>query len=83
VTKSLEPIRALILPLGAKIIFGRQMSLLELGEALLMKRQANKKERLALMRMGISEEETSEEGEELIERRIDSFSIGRRRTHPP
>ena len=54
VTKSLEPIRALIEPLGAKIIFGRQMNLLELGEALLMKRQANKKERLALMRMGIS-----------------------------
>jgi len=60
-----------------------QINLLELGEALLMKRQANKKERLALMRMGISEEEISEEGEELIERRINSFSIRRGRTYPP
>ena len=60
-----------------------QINLLELGEALLMKRQANKKERLALMRMGISEEEISEEEEELIERRINSFSIRRGRTYPP
>jgi hypothetical protein len=60
VTKSLEPIRALIEPLDAKIIFGRQMNLLELGEALLMERQADKKERLALMRMGVNEEKISE-----------------------
>jgi len=63
VTQSLEPIRALIQPLGAKVIFGKQMNLLELGESLLMKRQAIKKERLALMRMGVAEEESVVEEE--------------------
>ena len=46
------------------------MNLLVLGEALLNKRQANKKERLALARMGISDEETPEVEKELIEQRI-------------
>ena len=64
ITQSLEPIRALIQPLGAKVIFGKQMNLLELGEALLMKRQAAKKENLALMRMGMTGEAPTLEKEE-------------------
>lgn len=50
-TGSLLPLQAFIVPLGATIIQEKDLAALELGQAILMKRKASQKERMAMLKL--------------------------------
>lgn len=54
-TGSLLPFQAFISPLGATIVLEKDLAALELGQAILMKRKASQKERMAMLKLEMGE----------------------------
>ena len=48
---SVMPFQAFLLPLGALAVDGKELAALELGRAVIMKKQARRKEKLAMLKL--------------------------------
>ena len=61
VTNNTAPLEAFVAAIGARLVSDKKINLLELGESEIERIKANRKRRVALYRMGLSEENLEEE----------------------
>lgn len=56
VTGSIQPLQAFLLPLSAAAVQDRDLAALELGQAIIAKRKAGQKERMAMLKLEMGDE---------------------------